>query len=461
MPPVFPSLFPLMTTSPTRFLFALRAVSATALLVGIGCLSSCDSYDDTRRTVDFEIPPHFMSAEVASTYPTPKAIAKPGYFDTLEGASLSIQTHPEMPAAQLRVVQLPKTMHASHPNGRKEALAALHLAESGVIQDCDILTVYRPEWSLINGYGNVQLGQGHSALAFVEEGSDGKRYVHTVENPLSYSSRLNHGEHYGGHDIMNVIRPNLSKGQKANLKAWGQKTREATAAKVRFYKNYGKPYQVRGDELPSSATGNLPVDLAKAILYPDEDYHVGTYCSELIWGLLALRDIDPEEVVSRFPAVDADGLNDWLRRKAKPFVDPLPGATAHPTSSPGLMQGPDLQLRRILAGDNQRRRDYLLENVLLLEEPNPAGTAGLMSSGHRESARLYLPKIKQLRAYYGPKDEAASYIPDLNQGVPPNYSPTSFFILANKPGGWFSRKKFHYVATVSFRPRNEAVAGQP
>lgn len=437
------------------FANARRLLPFLPLLTGL-VLSGCNRYEDTRRPLDFEAPIHFLSAQVSSSYPTNKAISNPSYLKQIEGASLSIQVHPELPSAQLRVVQLPKTLHATE--------AAAHvLAESGVIQDCDILTVYRPEWSLINGYGNIQLGQGHAAFAFIETAPDGKRYVHTVENPLHYSSRLNHAEHYGGHDIMNVIRPNLTKRQKANLVAWGQRMLQAGPEKVQFYKNYGKPYEFRTDagERAPTATGSLPVDIAKSALYPAKEYFCATYCSELVWALLALRNINPDDVLKRFPTPDAPGLNEWLKAKAIPFVNPLAGATANAVGMPGLMQGPDLQLRRVMGGDDERRRQYLLERVLLLEEPNPAKTSGLMSSGHRESARAYLPKVMQLREFYGAQKESSSYVSQLNLGVAPNYSPTSFFILANEPARFLQKKKFHYVATVSFRPSRQAIADAP
>lgn len=419
-------------------------------------LTGCNRYEDARQPLDFEAPIHFLSAEIPFSYPTPKAIPNPAALHQVEGASLSIQFHPDLPAAQLRVVRLPKSLHATE--------AAAHvLAESGVIQDGDILTVYRPEWAQINGYGNIQLGQGHAALAFIETAPDGKRFVHTVENPLHYSSRLTHAEHYGGHDLMNVIRPSLNQKQKANLVAWGRRALQAGPEKVQFYKNYGKPYEFRtapGERSPT-ATGYLPVDLAKCILYPGKEYACGTYCSELVWGLLALRNLNPDEVLKRFPAPDAPGLNDWLKPRATPFVKPLPGASSNVTGSPGLMQGPDLQLRRVMGGNDTRRHQYLLEHVLLLEEPNPAKTAGLMSSGHRDSARAYLPKVMQMRDYYGTRKEAAPFVPQLNLGVAPNYSPTAFFILGNKPANLLTKNKFRYVATVSFRPPRQSLAAKP
>lgn len=438
------------STAPTH----LRQLPVLALpAVAAFLFTGCERYVDARRPLDFDAPIHFLSAQVSTTYPTNKAISNPAYLQNVPGASLTIQEHPDLPAAQLRVVQLPKSMHATEE-------AAHVLAEAGVIQDCDVLTVYRPEWSIINGYGNIQLGQGHAALAYIETAPDGKRFVHTVENPLNYSSRLNHAEHYAGHDLFHVLRPNLTKSQKAHVVAWGQRALQAGPEKVQFYKNYGRPYEFRttpGERAPS-ATGSLPVDLAKSLLYPDKDYFCGTYCSELVWALLALRNIDPDDMLKRFPSVKSPGLDDWLKKNATPFVNPLPGATSNVTGTPGLMQGPDLQLRRVMGKEDERRRQYILDRVLLTQEPNPAKTEGLMSSGHRESARAYLPKVMQLREYYGAQKEAKTFVPQLNLGVAPNYSPTSFFILANVPASPLSQKKFYYVATVSFRPTRQAAA---
>ena len=113
------------------------------------------------RTLDFDAPQYFLSSNVERAYSTSKAISKPGVIRALEGASLSIQTHPHNPDAQLRVIQLPKSYLATKD-------AARILAKSGAIQECDVMVVFRPEWAGLNGYGNLQLGITHSALATIK-----------------------------------------------------------------------------------------------------------------------------------------------------------------------------------------------------------------------------------------------------------------------------------------------------
>ncbi|MEO0445572.1 MAG: hypothetical protein AAF191_05785, partial [Verrucomicrobiota bacterium] len=167
---------------PVTLSLSLASVAGVILL-----LSGCGGGGTAgpQEPLQFPVPLHFLSANVESDYPTTKAIPNAAALEQIEGASVSIQSDPDFPAAQLRIIQLPPAMHAKQ--------AASHvLAESGAIQTGDVITVFRPEWSRVNGYGNVQLGQGHAALTFIQEDEEGKKFVHTLENPLPYSSRLNH-----------------------------------------------------------------------------------------------------------------------------------------------------------------------------------------------------------------------------------------------------------------------------
>ena len=124
-------------------------------------------------------PLHFCSVNVERSYPTSQAIPNAAHLKTV-GGSVAILPHPDSTTAQLRVIKLPASMHA-------KPTAARSLAESGAIQDGDVLVVFRKEWSRANAYGNLQLGQGHAALATISQDEKGK-IVKTVESPLDYSS---------------------------------------------------------------------------------------------------------------------------------------------------------------------------------------------------------------------------------------------------------------------------------
>ncbi|MEO0444889.1 MAG: hypothetical protein AAF191_02315, partial [Verrucomicrobiota bacterium] len=268
-------------------------------------------------------------------------------------------------------------------------------------------------------------------------------------------SRLNHEEHYGGHDLFHIMRPSLSDKERSHIKAWSELILARPDA-VGFHKNYGAPYPTRPkEELDPQATGDLPVDLAAALLKPEAEARAAAYCSELVWAILALRKVDPAGAMTKFGPQGENAplteIQDWLAGKVSPLFDPLPGATPKILSSPGLVQGPDLQLRRVLAGDHDRRREHLLSEVFLEEEASPAQSLGIMSGGHLAAARAYQQKILQLRQFYANETKDETAIQALNLGVNPNYSPAAFFILANRPSSAFGGKLIRYVGTVSFR----------
>lgn len=394
------------------------------------------------ETLDFGAPAHFLSTNVESTYPLNKAIPRASVI-TDNGGSISVQSHPDHPNAQLRVIRLPKSIHATEE-------AAHLLADSEAVQDCDIMVVFRPEWANFDGYCNIQMGLTHAAFATIEKEGI-KRYVHSVENPLSYSSRLDHSTHYGGHELFHIVRPNLTAEQKKNVKAWALETLKAGGKQVSFFTDYGMPYFAR-KQLPE-ATGNLPVDLARAVVYPEKGFKVATYCSEMVWAFLALRDFSPSDLLAEFPKDSDKNPTEWLKGKVNPIIEPLPGVSQNPLSIPGLMQGPDVQMRNVFGGNDAERRSYLLDKVLLTKVPNPAETEGHLSVGHARAGAIFRKsKLPQLRQYYGVKEEDPSFIPTLNKHINPNYSPTSFHALT---GVSADKRQFTYVGTVSFRPKPE------
>ena len=62
----------------------------------------------------------------------------------------------------------------------------------------------------------------------------------------------------------------------------------------------------------------------------------------------------------------------------------------------------------------------------------------------------FMPKILQLRQWYGEQKESSSQIGALNAQVAPNYSPTLYSALANSKHRSGGEKTFRYVGTVVF-----------
>jgi len=435
-------------TTPISFRL-INAISFSLVLLSFVSLTSCrkgGGAPDVQKTfpLDFTVPIHYVTHNVESNYPISQAIPSPRAITKVEGASISIQAHKDNGAAQLRVIQLPKSLQ-SNPEG------ARILAESGAIQDCDVLLSYRPRWAAFNGYCNLQLGVSHAALATIDS-TGGKKIVKTVESPLSYSSNLDYAEHYGTLDLMHIIRPVLTDTQRKNVKAWALQTLATDKTKVTFFTDYGTPYQNR--KIAAPATGNLPLDLAKTVIHPKSKMSVGVYCSELVWAFLALRDLNPADLAKEFPDGSGKDPSAAIKAKINPMFQPLPGASSEPLKTPGLMQGPDVQLRALISNDAERRK-FLLDNVLITKVTNPAETEGHLSTGHAMAANMFrATKLPKLREYYSVKNEDPAFISVLNTKIYPNYSPTAFFALCNLPK---ENRSFNYVGTVSYLPRAEAV----
>ena len=125
-----------------------------------------------------------------------------------------VATAAQDPNLGLRLVHLKKSYQATRR-------ASETLGENGVIESGDILLSLRPAWADTLAYAHVQLGISHAALAFVVE-MNGKKYVHSLESPMSYSSFLDSPHQYGDLDAFHILRPTLTEAEKSNLKAMGQ-----------------------------------------------------------------------------------------------------------------------------------------------------------------------------------------------------------------------------------------------
>ena len=313
----------------------------------------------------------------------------------------------------LRLVHLKKSYQATK-------LASEALAENGVIESGDILLSFRPAWADTLAYAHVQLGISHAALAFVVE-MDGKKYVHSLESPMSYSSFLDSPHQYSDLEAFHIVRPTLTEVEKSNLKRWAKLTM-SHPDRFAFFSDYGTPMYKRG--LPGV---NQPIDqvrlLAKVIKEGGPTF--SCYCSEFVWTFLGLRKCSPDE----FPSGNLEM-----------FFDPLKGLYQEDPKA-GLTQGPDAALRK---SGNPNRTRILTSKVAVDFLDSPSDLQGRMSSGHQAVARANKPKMDLLKRYYG-SGEPAGMVSEINQGIIENFSPTAFLIRSHA-----GLNGLRYAGTVVF-----------
>jgi hypothetical protein len=266
----------------------------------------------------------------------------------------------------------------------------------------------------------VQLGISHAALAFVVE-MDGKKYVHSLESPMSYSSFLDSPHQYSDLEAFHILRPTLTEAEKSNLKRWAKLTM-SHPDRFAFFSDYSKPMYKRG--LPGV---DRPIDqvrlLAKVI--KDGGPTFSCYCSEFVWTFLGLRKCSPDE----FP-------NGTLEM----FFDPLKGFYQDDPKA-GLTQGPDAALRK---SGNPNRTQILTSKVFVDFLDSPSELQGRMSSGHQAVARANKPKMELLKHYYA-SGEPSNMVQEINQGIIENFSPTAFLIRSDA-----GLNGLRYAGTVVF-----------
>ena len=322
-------------------------------------------------------------------------------------------TAPQDTNLGLRLIHLKKAYQATRR-------ASETLGENGVIESGDILLSFRPSWADTLAYAHVQLGISHAALGFVVE-MNGKKYVHSLESPMSYSSFLDSPHQYGDLDVFHILRPTLTEAEKSNLKQWA-KLAMSHPDRFVFFSDYSKPMYKRG--LPGV---NRPIDqvrlLGKVIKDGGQTFHC--YCSEFVWSFLGLRKCSPDE----FP-----------NGNLEMFFDPLKGLYQDDPRA-GLTQGPDAALRK--SGDSNRTQ-ILTSKVFVDFLDSPSDLQGRMSSGHQAVARANKPKMELLRRYYA-SGEPADMVPEINQGIIENFSPTAFMIRSDA-----GLNGLRYVGTVVF-----------
>jgi hypothetical protein len=407
-------------------------------------------------------------AAAGSVLGAPPAVSKDFTYDEKVNAEmarrLKIPVYFALPASAR--LALSKTIDTSdrlidfkHPDGKgaqgdvglrlvvaKRAGMAARLGKSGLFQTGDLLLTFRSEWGGAGAYPNVQMGISHTGVAWIKDG-----VLHNIDNPLNeeYLGAGNRGElnseHYRTLQFIHVIRPrNLTEAERANIVAWA--TRLTSSAK----RVYPKELSFNQDYNAPKYQSGRPVEFVKQLgqigLGQDPPGNVGMFCSEFAWSLLALRDCDPAKSGDAFKK---SGIPSCV----KPIMEPMKATGDYITrrgrySYAGLAEGPLLVVDSLKLPD--AARDKLLHTVFV---PSKDGLSK-MSVGHRQVAEQYQSKFEPLEKYYlgvngkwGPTLQARLISSGFRNGIPQNYSPTSFLINTLLPPN-NTYRTMDYVATI-------------
>ncbi len=218
--------------------------------------------------------------------------------------------------------------------------AAKALAESGMIQDGDIILSYRPNWYGTIRYGSVQLGVSHSGFLYID--SDG--LLKNLDLPLDPdhvgANNYLSSEHYKSTNFYQVLRPRLTAEQRRRVKAWIQlfKKQSYPSGRYRrlitFNSNYGAP-----------SFGRLGMSLIESVAKVGvtgrpmpESFKL--FCSEFLWAILALKDcdVDPATPQSDEEAIRA-GTASCIDESKIPF-QPMPMlGDGDNGGTPGMLDG--------------------------------------------------------------------------------------------------------------------------
>lgn len=340
------------------------------------------------------------------------------------------------------------------------------LADTGLIQDGDVLLSFRPEWYETLRYSHIQLGVSHAGVAYVDRAADGKRHIYNLDMPLDEEtvgadkkSRLS-SKHYLDAPLVHVLRPkNVSDKQRKNILGW---LRLLAASAKRAYKSL---LFFNSDYASPNFRRNAPLkfvgDLGRIALRSRIETPIQMYCSEFAWSLLALRDCDPISDAASFQNEDAPSC-------IKPIFDPMPVtgtfAIAADKTSPdltiGLVDGPVIMTDTLVSKEaGLEVRNRLIHRLFSLASGKPEH----ISSGHKAVETAILkdnPDFYQhLETYYqmtgiknvdaDPRFQAVAQA--FNSSQLENYSPTSFQIHALLPRE-AAIKAFEYVATLAYVP---------
>jgi hypothetical protein len=321
----------------------------------------------------------------------------------------------------------------------KRAGMSERLAKSGLVQTGDLLLTFRAEWGGVGAYPNVQMGISHTGVAYVKDGK-----VHNIDNPMDqeylgagYTAVLT-SDHYRTLQLIHIVRPRyLTDVQRKNLIGWATRlnklARTIYPSKIAFNQDYNAPKYKSGRPL------DFVQHVGRVALGQSPAGNVAMFCSEFAWSLLALRDCDPDTSGEAFKGGRVPSC-------VRPIMRPMKATGS--VSYTGLADGP----LTVIGALNlpKAEREKLVHSVFVSD---PKGFSR-MSAGHRQLAKDMNPKFEKLEHYYravankswlGAEGRILSIA--INQGIPENYSPTSFLInTLLSPGS--SGRTMDYVGTV-------------
>ncbi len=376
---------------------------------------------------------------------------------------------------------------------------SVRLAKSGFVKNGDVLIAFRKDWAGTSVYPQIQMGQSHAGLAFIDKHCDdnGQNCVDYVRNldqpflrdylipPRDQLLRMGHledGHFYKQTGMLHILRPrSLTPERRKNIQKWAKMLVDNADNffpwVLNFNKNYLDPNLRPGDTtyefvkiLGQIALNSTNIEALRI------QTHLKAYCSETIWALQALSNCDPDD-----PAIRAQIFGVTPAACIKPIFAPIPmigdAITApSPQAVAGMAEGPPMVIRSMNV--DHETQEKLLASVF--EEGT--GVAG-MSQGQLAMNRKLKPVFEKLKDYYFGVFEKAQEDPEAKaqrleaalatkkifntigpfpavdnglrtaQDEPvqflPNYSPTSYGINALLPTDNVNRE-MDYVGTVAF-----------
>jgi hypothetical protein len=372
-----------------------------------------------------------------------KRLGIPVYFAVPDSARLPLPKSIDTPD-KLIEFKHPDAIKANADVGLRLVVArrsglSQRLAKSGLVQTGDLLLTFRAEWGGAGAYPNVQMGISHTGVAYVKDGK-----VHNIDNPLD-EEYLGPGmradltsSHYNTLQLLHIVRPRyLTDVQRKNLVGWATRINKLAKriypSKIAFNQDYNAPKYRSGRPLA------FVQHVGQVALGQSVSEQVDLFCSEFAWSLLALRDCDPDTSGEAFKGSRVPSC-------VRPIMRPMRATGS--MSYTGLADGPLTVITALKLPKAEREK--MVHSVFVA---NPKGF-NRMSVGHRQLAKDMQPKFEKLEGYYrsvankswlGAQGRLLSFA--INQGIPDNYSPTSFLVntlLAPKS----SNRTMDYVATV-------------
>ncbi len=350
------------------------------------------------------------------------------------------------------------------------------IADSGMFEIGDIVLSFRPEWYSTLKYSHIQLGVSHSALMYMERGSDGKMYARNFDMPLDGETQgpgYFNSKHYVEAPFLHVLRlRDMSEKQKSNLNRWIQLSVKNTipaykSGTLSFNKDYAQPKYREGK--PMKFVG----DVGRLALGKSIDDKLDVYCSEMTWAVLALRNCDPDDsaTAAQFARTDVPSCVEM------PF-DPMPvlgdmTTATDLTSSKltvGMADGISLLVNRQFAYMPKVEDQIEARQMMIGRKVFSAASGGgeKISSGHLAVESQLGPQFfDAIKNYYmlvsvpgmGADPRVLGIRQAMNAAQLPNYSPTAFMTQVLVPNESPVRR-MDYVGTLVYAQKIRLASGR-